>query len=74
MEFFPEFVAEGVYLRTETDELIGRLDGEPFATLQEARETADWLEMTLKYQRSLQGGLQDQTVSGRAKSTCSAGV
>ena len=83
MEFYPEFVAEGVYLRTETDELIGRLDGEPFATLEEAREKADWLEMTLKYQRSLHAALDDLVSSSselrehkseHGKTTCTAGV
>jgi hypothetical protein len=53
VKFYPQFVSGGVYLRTETGELIGRLDdpGEPFETLEEAREKADWLEMVLKFQQ-----------------------
>jgi hypothetical protein len=48
--FYPHFVPEGVYLRTQTGELIGRLDkpGAPFPTLEEAREKADWLEDLLR--------------------------
>lgn len=56
MRLSPVFVVGGVYLQTDTGEMIGRLNesGDPFATLEEAREKADWLEMTLHYQRSLQ--------------------
>jgi hypothetical protein len=52
--FYPVHVADGVYLRTKTGELIGRLDqpGSPFETLEEARKHADWLEMMLDLQRS----------------------
>ena len=70
MRLYPVFVVGGVYLRTETGELIGRLNenGDPFATLEEAREKADWLEMTLQYQRSMRGApkvriARDQMVS-----------
>ena len=45
------FVPGGVYLRTPTGELIGRLDkpGEPFETLEEARDKSDWLEMAVQF-------------------------
>lgn len=54
MKLYPQFVTGGVYLRTETGELIGRLDepGEPFESLEEARDKADWLEMVLQFQQS----------------------
>ena len=49
MKLHPYFVPRGVYLRTETGELIGRRDkpGEPFQTLAEARGKADWLAMVI---------------------------
>jgi hypothetical protein len=54
MNLHPLFVPGGVYLRTATGELIGRLDkpGAPFATLEEARDKADWLEMALQFQQA----------------------
>lgn len=55
-ELFP--VQGGVYLRTSTGELIGRLDkpGSPFETLEEARCKADWLvKMLLCHQTMRQG-------------------
>jgi len=54
MSFDPLFVPGGVYLRTSTGELIGRLDkpGEPFETLDEARSKADWLEMVVQFHQS----------------------
>lgn len=54
MTFHPLFVPGGVYLRTTTGELIGRLDkpGSPFESLDEAREHADWLEMMLDLRQS----------------------
>lgn len=66
VKLYPSFVVGGVYLRTDTGELIGRLDatGGPFATLEEAREKADWLEMTLQFHRSLKRVSNDQIVSG----------
>ena len=66
MKLYPSFVVGGVYLRTDTGELIGRLDetGGPFATLEEAREKADWLEMTLQFQRSLKRESNNHIVSG----------
>jgi hypothetical protein len=52
--FHPVFVLGGVYLRTATGEVVGRLDepGSPFATLDEAREHAAWLEMMLDSQEA----------------------
>lgn len=52
MSFSPQFVPGGIYLRTSTGELIGRFDspGAPFATLAEARDSADWLEMVVQLQ------------------------
>ena len=49
----PCFVPGGVYLRTSTGELIGRLDkpGEPFETLDEARSKLDWLDMVVQFQQ-----------------------
>ena len=46
MTFHPVFVSEGVYLRTSSGELIGRLDkpGAPFESLHEAQNEADWLD------------------------------
>jgi len=72
MRLFPVFVDGGVYLRTETGELIGRLSeqGEPFATLEEAREKADWLEMMLQHQRSLQGAPKNRLAKGQMVSAC----
>jgi len=60
MKLHPYFVPGGVYLRTETGELIGRRDkpGEPFPTLEEARGKADWLAMVIhqaQRQRDLVG-------------------
>jgi hypothetical protein len=54
MKLYPHFVLGGVYLRTSTGELIGRYDnpGEPFETLEEGRDKADWLEMVLHFQNS----------------------
>lgn len=48
------YVRGGIYLRTTTGELIGRLDqpGSPFETLDEARESAAWLERLLDLQQS----------------------
>jgi hypothetical protein len=79
VKLYPHFVSGGVYLRTETGELVGRLDepGEPFRTLEEAREKADWLEMVLKFQQSRQTLSLDQVASPpkrsgglRATQTC----
>jgi hypothetical protein len=54
MNFEPQFVPGGVYLKTPTGELIGRLDelGSPFESLDEAREKLDWLEMALQFQQA----------------------
>jgi hypothetical protein len=54
LTFHPVFVIDGVYLRSETGEQIGRLDpsGSPFESLDEARDHADWLEMLLNLQQS----------------------
>ena len=54
MAFQPLFVTGGVYLSTPTGELIGQLDnpGAPFATLDDARDAADWLEMVLQFQQA----------------------
>ncbi|HUE73367.1 MAG TPA: hypothetical protein VMP01_20990 [Pirellulaceae bacterium] len=48
------FVPGGIYLRTPTGELIGRLDepGAPFETLEEAREKLDWLQMVSRFQQT----------------------
>jgi hypothetical protein len=58
------YVPGGVYLRTETGEQIGRLapPGEPFTTLDEAREHAAWLEKMLDLQQSKRG--HDGEVAG----------
>ena len=52
--FHPVFVLGGVYLRTATGEIVGRLDepGSPFETLDEACKHAAWLEMMLDLQQS----------------------
>ena len=59
MTFQPVYAPKGVYLRTTTGELIGRLDepGEPFGTLAEAQSKAKWLEAALQFQngRALRG-------------------
>ena len=54
MTLQPIFVPGGVYLRTSTGELIGQLDkpGAPFATLTEARDHADWLDMVMQFQQT----------------------
>jgi len=56
MTLYPVYVPKGVYLRTTTGELIGRLDepGEPFETLAEAQSKAKWLEAALQFQRGRQ--------------------
>jgi hypothetical protein len=65
VKFYPHFVTDGVYLKTETGELIGRLDkpGEPFESLKEARDKADWLEMVLQLQQSRLTQSFEQAVS-----------
>lgn len=51
MPFQPIFVPEGVYLRTSSGEIVGRLDrpDAPFATLTDAEEHADWLDMVAQH-------------------------
>jgi hypothetical protein len=54
MTFHALFVPSGVYLRTPTGEVIGRLNkpGESFETLEEARKKSDWLEMAVQFQQA----------------------
>ncbi len=51
MPFQPMFVPGGVYLRTSSGEIVGRLDRPdvPFATLADAEEHADWLDMVAQH-------------------------
>jgi len=58
------YVLGGVYMRTATGELIGRLDqpGSPFRTLDEARENAVWLGRMLDLEQSKHRG--EREVSG----------
>jgi hypothetical protein len=70
MTFHAMFVPGGVYLRTSAGELIGRLDkpGEPFETLEEARNKSEWLEMAVQFyqaQRQRDLGGMNRSIAAR---------